>query len=237
MSKIIFFRHAQASYGADNYDQLSAIGMEQSAILGQYLLTSGLQLDKVFTGPLERQKHTYQIVREQYSQQNTPLPSPIVIPELREHEGTEAVRLAMPFLAETSAEVRRWLSESKAEPKKARRNSLLIFRYFMNEWAKNQVHVDGIPNWFDFRAEVKTGLQEVLKQTGKGETIGVFTSGGTISCIIAESLGLTDETKVTDLNFSIRNTSMTQFLYSNKAFNILSMNEIPHLSKNMITFI
>ena len=38
MSKIYFFRHAQASYGAVNYDQLSAKGEQQSAVLGQYLV-------------------------------------------------------------------------------------------------------------------------------------------------------------------------------------------------------
>ena len=36
MSVIYLIRHGQASFGTDNYDQLSALGREQSAILGSY---------------------------------------------------------------------------------------------------------------------------------------------------------------------------------------------------------
>ena len=39
MSKIYFFRHAQASFGADNYDELSAKGILQSLELGKYLVS------------------------------------------------------------------------------------------------------------------------------------------------------------------------------------------------------
>ena len=67
--------------------------------------------------------------------------------------------------------------------------------------------------------------------------MGVFTSGGTISSITAESLNINDELKIADLNFSIRNTSFTTFLYSKEAFNLLSFNELPHLEKDMITFV
>ena len=38
MSKIFFFRHAQASLGADNYDVLSKKGELQALELGKYLV-------------------------------------------------------------------------------------------------------------------------------------------------------------------------------------------------------
>jgi hypothetical protein len=65
----------------------------------------------------------------------------------------------------------------------------------------------------------------------------VFTSGGTISSISAESLKISDEKKIAGLNFSIRNTSFTSFLFSKNQFNLLSFNELPHLEKEMITFV
>jgi len=64
MSKIYFFRHAQASYLADNYDKLSEKGEAQSAELGKYLVSKNMQFDKIFVGPLERQKHTCEIVSD-----------------------------------------------------------------------------------------------------------------------------------------------------------------------------
>ena len=65
----------------------------------------------------------------------------------------------------------------------------------------------------------------------------MFSSGGTISAITAESLNIENEMKIADLNFSIRNTSFTSFLYSKEKFNLLSFNELPHLKEDMITFV
>ncbi len=62
MSKLYFFRHAQASFLADNYDQLSSHGEKQSFELGKYLVEKDFQFDKIFVGPLSRQKKTFEIV-------------------------------------------------------------------------------------------------------------------------------------------------------------------------------
>ena len=86
-------------------------------------------------------------------------------------------------------------------------------------------------SWASFRQDVKAGLNTILQQVQKGENIAAFTSGGTISAISAECLGLTSEKKVADLNFSIRNTAWTTFLFSAEKFNLLTFNELPHLEK------
>ena len=114
---------------------------------------------------------------------------------------------------------------------------MLGFKYFLNLWAKDKIFVNGVIPWKDFRNNVKKGLTIILKNTKNNQKIGVFTSGGTISSITAESLNINDELKIADLNFSIRNTSFTTFLYSKETFNLLSFNELPHLEKDMITFV
>ena len=57
MSKIYFFRHAQASINADDYDVLSAKGEEQSAYLGRYLVDNQYKFDKVYVGRSEGKSH------------------------------------------------------------------------------------------------------------------------------------------------------------------------------------
>jgi broad specificity phosphatase PhoE len=64
MSKIFFFRHAQASLGADNYDVLSKKGELQALELGKYLVKKKYLFDKIYVGSLQRQQHTYEIVSE-----------------------------------------------------------------------------------------------------------------------------------------------------------------------------
>ena len=237
MSKLYFFRHAQASYGAANYDQLSPKGEKQSSILGDYLVRKKMNFDKIFVGPLERQKHTYELVAEKYAQAGMTIPQPVYLPELKEHEGTEGTKEAMPELIRTVPHIRKLYDDIAENPKLRKRNTLLAFQYFLDEWVIGNIKVEGIEPWADFRRNVKSGLEQILNQTGRGETIGIFTSGGTISSITAEALFLKDERRVAAMNFSIRNTSFTTFLTSGKQFNLLSFNEIPHLEEDMITFV
>ena len=58
MSEIYFIRHGQASFGSENYDNLSELGHQQSKILGNYLKETGVEFDRVVTGTLNRQQQT-----------------------------------------------------------------------------------------------------------------------------------------------------------------------------------
>lgn len=237
MSKLFFFRHGQASLGAANYDVLSDKGIRQSKLLGEYLLSEQILFDKIFVGPLKRQKDTFKAVKKCYAAQGIKLPSPIMINGLKEHNGIETMKKALPNLIKTDPYLIALNKSNIDDPKKFMRNTMLGFQYFLREWAEGNIKIEGMPTWKQFREEVKDGLSQVLKASDKGENIGVFSSGGTISAITAECLGLTTQKAVAELNFSIRNTSFSTFLYTNQKFNLLSFNELPHLKKDMITFV
>ena len=129
------------------------------------------------------------------------------------------------------------VAKIKENPKRARANRLLMFQDFMNEWVEGKIEVEGLVSWANFRQYVKEGLNTILTSTGSGETNADFTSGGTISAIAAEALNIKEEKSVASLNFSIRNTSYSSFFYSKGRFNLLSLNEIPHLAEDMVTFV
>jgi len=237
MSKLYFFRHAQASFGAANYDALSEKGIEQTILLGKYLVAKKFKFDKIFVGPLQRQQHTFEIVKGIYGKNNISLPAPILVDGLKEHVGHTALDIILPKLQETDAYIKEMIAKAKLNPKRARANRLLIFQYFMNEWVEGKIAVEGVVSWKHFRQNVKEGLSTILQNTGSGETNAAFTSGGTISAIAAESLKIMDEKVVASLNFSIRNTSYSSFFYSKGDFNLFALNELPHLPKEMVTFV
>ncbi|WP_309678797.1 histidine phosphatase family protein, partial [Polaromonas sp.] len=60
MGTLYLVRHGQASFGADDYDVLSALGQRQSVRLGEYFKAKDLQFDAAFTGTLQRQISTFQ---------------------------------------------------------------------------------------------------------------------------------------------------------------------------------
>lgn len=237
MSQLYFFRHGQASFGATNYDKLSPKGEIQSLELGKYLVQKKVYFDKIYVGPLERQINTCKLVRSVYQKHELPFPEPILMSELKEHHGFKATRTGLPKMIAKVPFLQELQTAIDKNPQLKKRNSLLMFEYFMNEWVEGKVTVDGLEPWYDFRQKVDLGLKSILKNTQKGEIIGAFTSGGTIAAITASSLNMTDETRIAAMNFSIRNTAFTTFLYARKKFNLLSLNEIPHLSDDLITFV
>ena len=237
MSKLYFFRHGQASLGADNYDVLSSKGREQTKRLGLYLTNEGIHFAQAFVGPLERQKDTYQGVKECYENNKLPFPIATEMKGLKEHQGMETMKIALPELLKTDNYLKKLTLSTQQNPSLAMRNGMLGFQYFLGNWAEGNFSVDGIPTWKSFREEVRSGLNEILSTTQKGENVALFTSGGTISAITGECLGLPTEKSVAELNFSIRNTSFTTFLLTGDKFNLLSFNELPHLQKDMITFV
>lgn len=62
MSTILLVRHGQASFGADDYDNLSGLGHEQSRILGAALAARGISPDVVVAGQMKRHDQTARAV-------------------------------------------------------------------------------------------------------------------------------------------------------------------------------
>ena len=58
MSAIHLVRHGQASFGADDYDLLSALGERQSRVLGQALAGIGPRIVHAASGEMRRQRQT-----------------------------------------------------------------------------------------------------------------------------------------------------------------------------------
>ena len=58
MGTLYLVRHGQASFGAENYDQLSPVGHQQAVRLGQFWRERGQRFDAVITGTLQRHVQT-----------------------------------------------------------------------------------------------------------------------------------------------------------------------------------
>jgi broad specificity phosphatase PhoE len=236
MSKIYLFRHAQASIGKADYDVLSAKGEKQAGELGKYLCKKKLIFDRVYVGNLQRQKHTQEIVAKQYKISGLTMPKALILEGLNEHQATDAMKIEMPKMV--NDEYLKSLKEKLFKnPEKKHSFMMLGFKYFLHKWVNNEIIVEGIIPWKQFRKNSINALNQIKSETKKGEQIAVFSSGGTISSIIGDVLGIENEIVIADLNFSVRNTSFSKLLYSNKETNLLTFNELPHLIDEMITFV
>src|SRR5215212_5206975 len=58
MSVVLLVRHGQASWGAEDYDELSPLGEQQSRVLGAALAARGVRPDVVLRGAMKRHRQT-----------------------------------------------------------------------------------------------------------------------------------------------------------------------------------
>lgn len=237
MGTLLLVRHGQASFFDANYDRLSTTGETQARLLGACWAQRGLQIHKVFTGPRTRQQRTAEIAGEGFALGGGAWPLPLVLEDLDEMRIEPLFRQHLPEIAAKHPHLQS-LGDSMvaAEGDEARaRIFARIFEGVVALWMKGQLDAEGVEAWSSFRGRVRRcigmvcgGPNEGLDRAARGERIAVFTSAGPIAAALQLSLGLDDE-KAMDLAWRVRNTSITELLYSGERLSLSSFNELPHL--------
>jgi len=62
MAELYLVRHGQASFGAENYDELSPSSRTQSLWLGEYFAQAKLRFDRVVIGTMQRHRQTADVI-------------------------------------------------------------------------------------------------------------------------------------------------------------------------------
>ena len=74
MSILHLVRHGQASFGAEDYDNLSPKGIQQSIELGKALAKQQSIFDHVIVGPHRRHMQTFEGIKKGYNSKNLSTP-------------------------------------------------------------------------------------------------------------------------------------------------------------------
>ena len=77
LSTLYLIRHGQASFGAEDYDVLSDLGIEQGRQLGSYWARRGPALDACYVGPRRRHVGTAEGFARGAREAGKEYPSPI----------------------------------------------------------------------------------------------------------------------------------------------------------------
>ncbi|WBE24329.1 histidine phosphatase family protein [Denitrificimonas caeni] len=235
MGSIYLIRHGQASFGADDYDVLSPLGVQQAEILGDYLINTGVTLDACFSGDMLRQKDTALAALARFSAANLPAPGLSIDSAFNEIDVDSIIRLLLPKLADSEPNAINTLRN----PLHNRAEFQRLFALIIQRWA---TEVDDIPQslrWSTFTATVNAGLQRILDNAASTDQIGIFTSGGTITAFLHLLTGVAAN-KAFDLNWQIVNTSLSRLKFRDDSVVLTSFNSQAHLdllkNKELITF-
>lgn len=220
MANIYLIRHAQASFGTENYDRLSALGRRQAEVLGHYLRDCEIQFDAIVSGDLERQIKTAKIAS---GCQAMDVPQQIDS-RFNEVRLDEQLELLTPEVAKIHPEIHELARKGLKSSKEYQKAIEAVFNY----WVSPQCKVTGVQSWADFSTAAGAGLSDVMQQQGSGKTVGIFTSGGTIATIVSQVLGLDGEHAYKFFEPSI-NCSVTRLIYNSRKISLSYFNDHSYL--------
>ena len=210
MGTLYLVRHGQASFGADDYDVLSAMGHQQSARLGEYFKLKGIAFDAALTGTLKRQIQTYAGICQGMGAE----PAATQWPGLNEYDSHAVIAAIHPHKLE------------KPTSPEMYRDHFRLLKDGLAQWMAGVVSPVGMPNYTEFVLGVTSALDHVRKNCD-GNVL-LVSSGGPISTAVGHVLGTSPETTI-ELNLRIRNCSVSEFAFTPKRHMLVTYNTLPHL--------
>lgn len=240
MAILTLVRHGQASFGAANYDVLSELGQRQSEHLGAYFQLQGVCFSRVLTGSLQRHAQTLAgIVRGMEQVGNTAMAKTAqaasILTELNEYD-SHALLVAwhalQPLQSPEHGCCEPLAATGVPAPADAALAALQRKNYFrqlklaLAAWMDGRIAPAGMPAYATFAR----GLAKVLAgicQEGSGPVL-LVSSGGPIAQIVAHILQAPAASAIA-LNMQLRNSAVTETIYSPRGHQLLTFNTLPHL--------
>ena len=216
MSELFLVRHAQASFGTDDYDRLSELGQRQARWLGEYFRYRELTFDRVVCGTLVRHRQTTAGIFEGMA---TP-PRAVDTDEGWNEFYFEAIVAA-------------YLDQFPAEKPSARasyRDFSRILQGALQAWAEDRLERSLPERWPQFEARVGEALDALTGAAGDGERILLVSSGGAISKVLQKVLQAPASTMV-QMNLQLRNSSFSHLFVNGRRLHFSGFNHVPHLDR------
>lgn len=213
MAEFYLVRHGQASFGTDNYDRLSTLGEQQSHWLGQHLADREIEVDRIVIGTQLRHRQTAEgICRGMGRPAN-----------FTEHPGLNEYDFFALFnaLGEEHATLKQLASGNKREFHKGLKEVLLL-------WSNGRLTGTLPEKWETFVERVKHALH-FIQQCG-ARRVPVVSSGGPIGMMTTRVLAAPSNMAI-ELNFQIRNASLSHFFFNEQSVKLASFNNIAHLDQ------
>jgi broad specificity phosphatase PhoE len=217
MSTIYIIRHGQASFGAENYDQLSPLGRRQAEITGRYLSDCGIQFDAVYSGNLQRQQDTAQLAIASQKVK----PEHFIDARFNEVHNDEQLEHLLPIVIEKDDALRELVETRGMQSSKDYQKAI---RAVFNHWVSPECEHPAIQSWTEYSNGVREALAHVMQEQGSNKTIGIFTSGGTIATLVSQVLNLSSDS-VYQFYEPIFNCSVTQLFYSSTQVSLSYFND------------
>lgn len=236
MTVIYLVRHGQASFSADNYDQLSDQGIEQAKLVGQYLQKKISMPNRIITGDMLRHQQTAANSLDAFLSEETDAKiNPQEDARWNEYDHQNILGAYNPELS-TPSSARQYLAQ-QAKPLE---HFKTLFINAVEQWIAADNQQAYSESFTCFSRRVITALKDVAEQNKTGNVI-IYTSGGPISLVVCYLLGM-PLSQFIEVNWSLVNAGVTKIVTRGNArkLTLSTLNEHDifeqHTNKKLITY-
>ena len=217
--RVTLVRHAQASFGSANYDQLSERGEQQAQRLATWLVAHPeLDFSHIATGTLRRHAQTLAAIETAYARAQRALPALAQDADWNEFDHDALFRA---YTARRAGDA--LLLAARSDHRAAH----ALMRAVLQAWAQGELD-DHVPeSWNVFGTRIARA-RGTLNGAAQGRVL-VVTSGGPIARCAQAALGCDDRRAVT-LNLALRNTALSEFRTHDNDWELHIWNMLPHLA-------
>ena len=210
MPELYLIRHAQASFGAANYDKLSELGHEQAQALGHALKSQGVQPTSFWIGTLTRHRETLDGILKGMNA----TASPQIHPGFDEFDFTALLNA-------------RYAGQPAPENMHTERKShFRTLRDTVLEWERENI-ANPPETWAQFTARTADAHRTAMDPSH--QQVLAVSSGGAMGRIISHLLDCGPGQQI-KLQLQMKNCSVTRFVYSAKSVYLHGFNETPHIN-------
>jgi broad specificity phosphatase PhoE len=229
MSTLFMIRHGQASFGKENYDELSDIGRKQSQILGERLINSGIRFDAIYSGTLVRQNDTADLSLSALASRDNEIPEIQKMDAFNEYDSEGVLRGLIPVMEKEDDNFKKDVKKIFNDKKSFQR----VFEKVMLRWVSGEYDIPGLMQWKAFCRCVEQGIEHIMNSGNRGKTVALFTSGGPIAVAVRKALHLTDPDTLR-VSWQVVNSSISCFKYSKNRFMLSTFNDHSHLEAHLV---
>ncbi len=205
-------------------------------MLGECFAKEKLPIDVVVRGSLRRHRQTEAEAAAAYQAAGLPWPEASERSDWNEYDAGAIMSKLGDALQKRDPKFAQLVAEFQAAFEGPERNRFFqrMFESLMARWVSGDLLADGVESFAVFHARVTTGLQRVLEEGGG--TVAVFTSGGPIGTCVQHALRAPGEVAV-ELNWRVRNASITEFVFGRGRLSLDSFNSIAHfVDPSLVSF-
>jgi broad specificity phosphatase PhoE len=233
VSRLYLIRHGQAGT-RDNYDALSALGRQQSQLLGEYFVHQGLNFTSAITGPNARQQQTAEEVRNAYKSANLNFPEITINEGWKEFDLDHIYKVLAPQLSADDPQFRKdyealreQVRANKGDPQaEIHRRWTPSDGKVVQAWIHNRYPYSG-ESWKSFRERI-TNCRSQIQAGREPANIAIFTSATPTAIWAGLALNL-DELHIFSLAGVLQNSAFSVLRQRNEDLRLFSYNEVPHL--------